>query len=220
MFDQLNGSVSSAPEQIEVQIQTGGTTRVDAVALVNVNAAEVQVISETDDGEVFNDTISLVSTDGITDWYAYFFEDIVRRDKLVVALPPYVAQTVTVILTDAGGTVTIGTLILGQLKTLGVTVYGAGVGIDDFSRKETDDFGNYTIVERAFRDRNDLKVWCDTNRVDEIRRVLTGYRATPIVWIGSELFSSLLIFGFYKSFALDVSGPNKSYLTLEIEGLT
>jgi hypothetical protein len=97
---QLNGSQSTATDLIEVVIETGGTTRVNAVALINIDAAAVQIVSETDDGEVYNETFSLVSTDGITDWYAYFFEEIVRKQKLVAYLPPYVAQTITVTLTD------------------------------------------------------------------------------------------------------------------------
>jgi hypothetical protein len=220
MFDQYNGTQSTAPERIEVQIQTSGATRVDALALININAAEVQVISESDGDEIYNETVSLTSTDGITDWYAYFFEEIVRRDKIVFYLPPYVAQTVTVILTDDSGTVSVGTLILGRLKDIGATIYGGTVGIVDYSRKDTDDFGNYTIVERAFSDSNDLKVWCDINRFDEIRRSLTQYRATPLVWIGSELFSSLLLYGFYRSFDLELTAPTKFYCSLEIEGLT
>lgn len=220
MFDQYNGSQSTATDLIEVVIQTGGTTRVDAVALLNIDAAAVQIISETGDGEVYNETFNLVSTDGITDWYAYFFEEIVRKGDLVVTgLPPYVAQTITVILTDTG-TVAIGTLVVGQLKVIGGTVYGASVGITDYSRKETDDFGNYTIVERAFSKRGEFKVWTDTNRVDEIQRVLAAYRATPIVYLGTDDYASTQIYGFYKSFEQEIAAREKSWCTLEIEGLT
>jgi hypothetical protein len=58
-----------------------GATGSNAVALINIDAAEVQIVSETDDGEVYNETFSLTSTDGITDWYAYFFEEIVRGSR-------------------------------------------------------------------------------------------------------------------------------------------
>jgi hypothetical protein len=219
MFDQYNTSQSTAPSEIEVEIEPTG--RINIIALLNISAASVQIVAEDEvDGEIFNQTYSMVSTAGITDWYAYFFEEIIRKGDLVVELPPYVAPTVTVTFTDAGETVKVGTLILGQVKNIGGTVYGATVGITDYSRKDTDDFGNYTIVERAFSKRGEFKVWCDTNLYDEIQRVLALYRATPIVFLGTDEFACSQIYGFYKSFDLEFTGPNKSYCSLEIEGLT
>jgi hypothetical protein len=219
MFDQYNTSQSSAPGEIEVEIETTG--RIDIIALLNISAATVQIVSnDAIDGEIFNQTFSMVSTAGITDWYAYFFEEIIRKGDLVVDLPPYVGQTVTVTFTDTDAIVKVGTLILGQVKNIGGTVYGATVGITDYSRKDTDDFGNYTIVERAFSKRGEFKVWTDTNLFDEIQRVLALYRATPIVYLGTDEFASTQVYGFYKSFDLEFTGPNKSYCTLEIEGLT
>jgi hypothetical protein len=150
-------------------IETGGARGSNAVALINIDAAEVQIVSETDDGEVYNETFSHVSTDGITDWYAYFFEEIVRKQKLVVAyLPPYVAQTLTVILTD-NGTVGLGTLIIGQTQ---------GHRRTDLRRRrrhrrllaQGDRRLRQLHDRRArLRDTADVKVWCDTNRVDDIK---------------------------------------------------
>jgi hypothetical protein len=219
MFDQYNGTQSTAPGQITVEVEPTG--RIDIIALLNISAATVRIESEDEiDGVIFDETYSMVSTAGITDWYAYFFEEIIRKGDLVVDLPPYVAPTVTVTFTDAGETVAVGTLILGQVKNIGGTVYGATVGITDYSRKDTDDFGNYTIVERAFSKRGEFRVWCDTNRYDEIQRVLALYRATPIVYLGTDEFACTQVYGFYRSFDLEFTGPNKSYCSLEIEGLT
>jgi hypothetical protein len=199
MFDQYNTSQSSAPEQIEVEIAIAG--RIDALALLNMSAATVHIVSESDtDGVIFDQTYNLVSTLGITNWYTYFFEDIVRTGDLVVDLPPYGGQTVTVTLTGNDETVRVGTLILGRKKELGATVYGASTGITDYSRKDTDDFGNFTIVKRAFSKRGSFKVWCDTNRVDDIQDTLSAFRAEPIVYIGSGDFANTQIFGFYKDF--------------------
>jgi hypothetical protein len=220
MFDQYNGSQSTAAELIQVEIATTG--RANAVALLNVSAAEAQIISETDaDGEVYNRTLPLISTTGITDWWSYFFEDIVRKGDVVVTdLPPYVAQRLTISLRGPGSEVAIGTLIIGRTKDIGVTVYGAGVGITDYSRKDVDEFGNYTIVPRAFSKRGTFKVKVEENRVDEIQRTLAQYRATPIVYLGTDAFESMQIFGFYRNFDQDLEGPNEAWCTLEIEGLT
>jgi len=221
MFDSYNTSQSTAPDQIQVEVEAAGV-RIDALALLNISAAEVTIVSTTDDdGEIYNQTFSMVSTDGITDWYAYFFEEIIRKNDLIVLdLPPYVGQTITVTASDPGDIVAIGLLVMGQLKLIGGTTYGAKIGITDYSRKVADDFGNYTIVERPFSKRGDFNVWTDTNRIDEIQRILSLYRATPIVYIGADDFTSTYYFGFYKSFEQEIATPYKSYCTLEIEGLT
>ena len=45
-------------------------------------------------------------------------------------------------------------------------------------------------------------------------------RATPVLWIGSESFESLTVYGFYKEFSIDIAYPTVSYCSLTIEGLT
>jgi len=43
---------------------------------------------------------------------------------------------------------------------------------------------------------------------------------TPVLWIGSESFESLTVYGFYKEFSIDLAYPTVSYCSLTIEGLT
>ena len=50
--------------------------------------------------------------------------------------------------------------------------------------------------------------------------LLADYRATPLVWIGSEnAYQSLIVFGYYKDFEIDIAFPTVSYCTLSIEGM-
>ena len=55
--------------------------------------------------------------------------------------------------------------------------------------------------------------------VDRLQNILAGYRATPILYIGTDEFGSTAILGFYKDFSIAISYFAYSVCTIEIEGL-
>lgn len=220
MFDGSITSQSSKADSIDVSIKPIG--RVNSLALMNISAASVQVkMTDSIDGLVYDQTFSLVSSAGVTDWYTYFFEPIVRlEDLLILDMPTYYSPTIQIILTGTGETVAIGAALIGQSLDLGGTQYGANIGIQDYSVKTRDAYGNYTILERAYNRLGDFSVLVESARVDHIEKLLARYRATPIVYIGSELYASTVIYGFYKGFQTSIKYARESLCTLEIEGLT
>lgn len=220
MFDGSVTSQTTNANSVEVELQAAG--RINSVALLNLDAASATVsMMDATDGEVFNQTYSLVSPSGVIDWYAYFFEPIERLvDLLVTDMPPYADAAITVTIDDPGGTAKIGALVMGLSKDIGLAQYGATVGIQDFSRKEIDPFGNYSITKRAFAKRASFTVWSENGLVDQIQRLLAEYRAEPIVYVGSEEFGSTIVFGFYREFSIEIAYPTHSICTLSLEGLT
>ncbi len=220
MFDLSNSSQSSADDEIDVSVGVSG--RANAVSLLNIAADSVQIIASTmTDGEYYNETFDLVSDSGINNWYDYFFEPIVRKGDLVVTnLPIFGSPTIRVIASAAGSTVRIGTLVIGQSLYLGIALAGAKVGIQDYSRKVVDDFGNFTIIERAFSKKADYKVWVDNAKVDAIAAFLATIRAVPCVFNADSDYGALSIFGFFKDWSIEIPGERESYCNLSIEGLT
>jgi hypothetical protein len=220
MFDLSNSSQSSNADTIDVSVQVTG--RANAVSLLNIACDTAQIIVTTaTDGEIYNETFNLTSDSGVNNWYDYFFEPIVRKGDLVVTdLPLNGDPQIQVIATATGSTVRIGTLVIGQSLYFGAVIYGAQVGIQDFSRKVADEFGNWTIVERGFAKRADYKVWMDNAKIDATAAFLASIRAVPCVFKGDGDYAALYIFGFYKDWNIEIPGPNKSYCSLSIEGLT
>lgn len=220
MFDGSVTSQTENPDSIDVEIDTIG--RIDSVALLNVDGISATItMTDAVDGVVFDETFSLVSPSGIIDWYSYFYEPIERLADLYVGdMPAYANATIGVIIDGGEAPAKCGALITGLSKEIGLTEYGAKVGITDYSRKTLDDFGNYSVVERAFSKRADFTVWIDSGLTDQVQILLSRYRAEPIVYVGSEAFGSTLIYGFYKDFSVDIAYPTKSICTLQIEGLT
>ena len=218
-FDNSPSEQTSFNSQVTFTLSL--TERLDTVALMNLYAASV-TITQTDavDGLVYTQTASLISTSSIQNWYSYFFEPIVHvTDFVATDLFPYAASTIVVTLNAPAETVLLGECVVGLSRDMGFTQYGASVGIQDYSIKEADTWGNYTIVERAFSKRADFTVWIESSKVDEVQSLLASYRAAPIVYVGSDDYNSTLVYGFYKDFAVEIVQESISVCTISVEGL-
>ena len=220
MFDKSVQAQSSNATTINVSIKP--TQRVDSVVLLNISAYSVQIkMTDNIDGLVYDQTTILASDSGINNWYGYFFEPVVRMtDFIANDLPPYNGATIQAIMTETGGTAYCGGFMAGLQQFLGNTQYGAKVGIQDYSIKTIDTFGNYTVLERAYKKTATFNLQLYTALVDQLMAVLTPLRATPIIYYGADGFDSTVIYGFYKDLSITISYPSVSICTLEIEGLT
>lgn len=221
MFDASVGTETTSTGSINVVLEPG---TVDSLVVLDTDA-EVVTVSMTVSGSPVYESEQTTNVGGaaIIDWFLYFFEPIGTKDTLSFTdLPPYASGVITVAITgrDPMGPVHVGTLIVGRALEIGSTEVGGSVGITDYSKKVTDDFGVTTVVERAWSKRMDLTCMLDTANVDAIQRELAKVRAVPCIWIGEEGFDSLTIYGFYKDFSLNLTYSNISYCSLTIEGLT
>lgn len=220
MFDTSVQSQTTNTDSINVSLTAN--ERINAVALLNISAASAQItMTDAIDGVVYDQTHSLVSDSGIIDWYAYFYEPIVRKsDFTVTDLPSYVNAMLDVTLTATGETVSCGGLITGLQRELGATQYGLTTGITDYSVKQQDDFGNYTILERAYRKRAEVSLFVDNGFIDQLQIILAGLRAVPTVYIGTDTYSNTIIYGYYKEFDINITYVSSSICTISLEGLT
>jgi hypothetical protein len=219
MFDQVVGTVTSNASSIDVTV--AATSACTGLALFNLTASSVQVTVSNGSGTLYDETVSLRSTFGIIDWYTWFTQEAEFDTDLVLTdLPPNLGTNIRVQITGSG-TVECGTMVLGKLRSLGTgPFYGARGGIIDYSRKTTDDFGNTSLVERAFAKRWSFQTMVPNGDMAAVFRVLSEIRATPVAWIGSEDFSPTLIFGWARDWSEEIRYPTQSLLSLEIEGLT
>jgi hypothetical protein len=222
MFDTAVTSQTTKADSIAISLQAPTGQRVDSISVLNIDAASVHiVVTDAVDGVIYDQTFSLVADSGVTDWYSYLFEPVARlKDFTVTDLPPYAAPKVDITLTATGETVACGAVVFGLQVNLGATQYGTKVGITDYSTKSTDIYGNFTIVERAYSKIASFDVIIDSGKVDWVASLLAGYRATPIVYVGSDDYNSTVVYGFFKDFSVNITSFYKSYCSIEIEGLT
>ena len=221
MLDSVIGTVASRATPITVTIDTG---IINSLALLDLAGTDVDV-SMTDGAggpSVFSENYLLPDTADLFDWYDYFFAEIVPTTTLVVRnIPPYPSGRLTVTI-NAVTTAGCGTLVIGKLVDIGATLAQPSIGIIDYSRKETDVFGATSVVERSYAKKIDARFWFDTSRADFVARKLAAVRATPVVWLAddADIIESLVAFGFYRDWGVDIVYPNYSEASITIEGLT
>lgn len=219
MFDDKIGTVTSNPESITLKVVPGKA--VDALAFFGLDAASVYVrVTDPYQGIVFESQVSPVSTDGINDWYDYFFNPVeLNEDFALLDVPVGSYGSIDIVIAKPGGTVSVGALIMGKMAVLGETLYGSSVGITDYSRKDRDDFGNFTVIERGYSKRAEFDLMVMTAKVGATQRTLAKYRAKPLVWIGEVSYPSTILYGYYREFNLVISGPTVSDCSITVEGL-
>lgn len=195
-----------------------------AVALLNLKGISANVtVTDSVDGEVYNTDIALLDNRNIVDWYTYFFEEQVQREEaLFLDIPPYIGAVVSVtVQEEVGQTAELGQLVFGFLSDVGLTVYGTSIGIEDYSIKSRDAFGNAIIVERNFSQTVDFDVKFETQNARKIQKTLAALRATPVVYLGStDVSYGTLVYGFYRRFDITLETPSYAFASIEVEGLT
>lgn len=220
MFDLVNSGQSAFGDTIDVTIQTSGF--VDSVAVMNCAATTIQIIAKDSGGVTrYDHTYNLNDPAGVNDWHAYFTEPITSMaDFIAIDLPAYINMTVRVILTRTGSQALAGSLLIGLSMDLGAVIYGAKVGINDFSKLEQNDFGDWVIVRRNFAKRNSLTLFVEASKVDTVNSTLAALRAIPLVFFGTSAYLATLVFGYYKSYEVTLSYPSHSFIDLQLAGLT
>lgn len=219
MFDEVVQDQTTRADNIEVEITP--TTLVTGIGLINLSANSVTIVADDPtDGEVYNETFSLVSDSGIVDWWAYYFTPIERVTNLAVLdLPPTLGATITITIADTGETAKCGICALGEYRTLGDTIYGANFSIRDYSQKTESATGRITITRGSYRDVADVTVVLPNSSFNVVKQLLTAQRSIPAVWVPDETRNGTIIYGFYERFDQMLSNPANTECVIRIEGL-
>ena len=220
MFDEIISTQTSNTGTIEVTITPNEV--VNAVAFFGIYGSEITVeMDDPTEGIVYSSTKQLQDNTLIVDWYSYFFEPISYiSDAVFLDLPSYGSADILVTIDAGAEDAKCGEMIIGKQRALGVTNFGSAVSIQDYSRKERDQFGNTIIVQRAYSKRADYDVTVETNSVAAIQKVLADIRTVPTVFVGEENKPETIVYGFYKQFNIVLSTPSISDCSIEVEGLT
>jgi len=220
MFDLKTTSQTFNSNSIDVTVLGAGF--VDSVSALNIDGATIQIIAKDQFGATFYDvTTSLISVDGIYDPYTYFFSPLVYlTDFVAIDLPIYSLASYQVIISKTGGIAKCGTLLIGKAIEIGGTEYGMTIGITDYSIKSANDFGDFVITERAYSKNIILTANVPKNAVDAVANMLNRLRATPVLYLGADEYTSSFAYGFYKDYGVVISYPTYSKLQIEIESLS
>lgn len=118
--------------------------------------------------------------------------------------------------------VKIGELVIGRPVYLGKTAYGMRAGVINYGKKETNEFGVTTFIQRSFSKTLSCSVYVENEDYNTVVDVLQSLLSRPTVWIATDddtYINSSVIYGAYRDFTMVISYPSYAMLDIEIEGL-
>ena len=220
MFDNLNSTSSTETTQLVIEITPGELF--NAVAGFEIfDATDINItMDDPVAGEVYNTDVELVDNSAVIDWYFYFFSPIIRASSFALLdLPAFPNATMT--MTVDGTDIEFGNFVIGSQLTLGIANFGTSVQLLDYSRVETDDFGNKVVTAGRTSKLVNYNVTILRTRVNYVFDVLSSLTGIPSVWIGGSggTDDPTLVFGYYRDFQDNISSPIITDATLTIEGV-
>lgn len=202
MFDAQINTATEQAESVTISLAPG---RINALALLEVQATQISVTLTANSETVFNAIYDLIDVNAnVGDWYGYLTEPIAQQtylyiDQLIDAallnIPAYGEGVLTVTLINPGATVKVGMLKVGLLYPVGDTQIDPDLGITDYSLRKVDAFGNRILTKRsAAKDlRADVRI--PTARLDEVFNMLYRYKDEDLVWIPAKQHGAMIIYG-------------------------
>lgn len=199
-----------------------GTVVSSLVALEMKGQGGIHVtMTDPANGVVYDKTVPVQAVQPESDWWSFFYADLrVPAMHLINDLPSYPSATLRIEVTG-GAELAIGVLLVGIESEFGLGVkQGAKLSLVDYSRKETNDFGDTVLKKRASARRMSIDVLLTKAEVDKAMDFFDDLRATPALWMASKRYDSTTLYGFYKSFEVGIEYFDYSECSIDIEGLT
>jgi hypothetical protein len=178
---------------------------IDSIAVMNANCTNLSLIMTNAGVEVYREE-KISST--VTDYNGVF-----------TGLPAYPNATASVSARNSAGDLKIGEIVFGNSRTIGTAKYGVDVGLIDYSQKDVDAYGNFSILERSYSKRISCQFTMAAASHSGILRLLEKYRSVPLVWIISDLYSTTITYGFYRDLQVSIPYPTMAEGSVNIEGL-
>ena len=142
------------------------------------------------------DRTILLNSHVVMDWYDWFYEPLITKDEAVfMDVPPYAASSLTVTVDNTGYTAAVGVCVLGQASYIGETQWGFTRGINDYSRITEDAWGGLVLTPGNYSKLMSVEVHVTAGYESQVTHLLTGIRATAVMFVASTAIDSATIYG-------------------------
>jgi hypothetical protein len=141
--------------------------------------------------------------------------DIVKTDLVQKA-----NGIITITFNKTSGAPKVGELIVGVKTYIGKMRHSPSFSYKNYSTITTDIYGHDTIVVRAKAKTLKCAVIVENTAIDEINRLMMLYADTALVWVASELYSCLIVYGYCTNWQGVIPYLTTTDCSLDIRGLT
>jgi hypothetical protein len=219
LLDTSNSTQTVSNTTISYRFRPG--VRLDCIAAFNIQGSSVRFRVISDLGVVKYDQTRGLGTIPQANWYSWFFEPANIYDQFITLdAPVALTDDVLVDIEPVLGVAAVGTFVVGMSRSFGVGMqYGGSFGIQDYSIKQTDQFGQTVFKQRAFAKRARFSIMVDRQQSDQLFYTLTQRRAKPTLYVSTTIYEAGIIFGFYKDFNQVIPYPDNSVFEIELESL-
>lgn len=214
MFDNQIDTQTIRYENVSVDIEA--TARFDTLALFNLDASSVTItITDSDEVEQYNEVVSLVDYSAIEDYWDHFFNPVERVNTITrTDLPIFTGLTLSVSVDAEADDVAVGTLVYGQKKEFGATLFGSQIGFINYSDIDADEFGRRAIVPRTYKKQGDFDIVARSG-IDSIYKRILSLVATPSLFIAEDSLELFVYFGLITSAKINI--PYRDYYTIRVQ---
>ncbi|MAM60869.1 hypothetical protein [Maritimibacter sp. UBA3975] len=221
-FDQTISDQAEGSGSITYSIDL--SSFIDTVTFFGLAASQVTVeVLDGGGGTVFDETQTAADASEIIDWYTFFTAEVDPEPELIFdQITGLSGYTLNITIGDgADPAPAVGQIVFGRAYRLGQTLDGTEIGIEDFSAKSEDQFGNLSVTERGFADLVNFQFSFRTDTARRVKRILSENRATPCVYFADpEIVDyGATVYGFYEDFLVPLSAGGTSLGSLDVRGL-
>jgi len=204
------------------------TSRYDTIALGNVRGTDIIIeVFESSDLATPVQTISqkIETRYTVKSWWDYFYSplipDLVEFERdFFYRIKPVVGKVKVTITEGYGAYSSISYLNSGKSEYVADTLFDVGMGIIDYSKKETDEYGDTELKRRVSRDTMDVNIQFNSERVNYVKRLIKKNLGKVVLFIIDESIDSayehLLLQGYIEDYTTVLSNPIQTQASITI----
>lgn len=196
-------------------------SKIDSIFLFRLfgNQVDITVTTTNTSTVIFDESIDLRSKNSGHTWKGYFFNDFTNLTKIKVNPQLGFNVRVDIKIWGIDGVSKCGLVGMGRSELIGGTLYGSSVGMQDFSKRQTNpNTGEDFIEEGNYKPTNNLMIDVPNNQVDSVIERLQELRAKPVIYEAS-IYTSTIIFAKYDNWDSVFSNASISRLSLNLVSL-
>lgn len=219
MLDAYNNTQTQNPDSIVLVMSPKTISQGLYIGNVDGNFVTVTV-EDAVEGVVRTETQSMVISDSASSFFNWCFKRIRRKTYFVTTLlPVYANATITTTISKPGGIAKCGMFAVGPLVDVGLSQYGLATELKDYSSTTFNFDGTSSTIVRGYAKRMSVDVEINNELIDSVQEQLADFRQKNVVWIGTILRGSAIVFGKYSSFKNMIAYFETSKMALQIEGV-
>lgn len=224
-FAMIDGKTNTQTQNVDSIDVLIACSNCDAISLLGLEAKSITLtlFDNLTAQAVHTKTIDLVNTRDIIDFSTYCFEEFNTNTTIYEQLPLYTDAGLIISIEHSGMVAKCGRLVVGRTYFVGETGVGANLGMESYSRKETDVFGNVILNHTSNVNIDSYEAYVPTRNIQAIRRKMAALDAIPVLFIMDESqnteLENLLTYGYFEVFNIMLPDTSISTASITIKGL-